>query len=208
MKIYNNKNFVVNWAPIDLSAIYNDTVLTSQLNMPLTFLTPGYTLSNPTSGINSSIYPMPTGNLRYVAFESSVAGVVFRVTGILNDGTLFTETVTCIAAATTYYTGGIYAQINAIVPITVPSDADVQIGYAGGETAEFRADVWNKVNNYSIAITDITGTMTGHINYSIDGFNYFPFVVNVPPMVITPSTFTNPFITENQCSFDIHHCCC
>ncbi len=203
---FNNKNYVVTWPVTSATALYTGSlnVLYRNLSIPLVN---GIPITNPRTGIIAYNYNLPANNLRHLTFNSSTAGVVFQVTGIVSiyptykspttQTSIVTETVTCTSASTTYTSANIYSQVLSIVPTTMPSTiTTLSIGYSTGSTVPFFADVWKNSNNYSVAFTGVT-SQSLNLQYSLDDINYF--AANFPQSTVffvSPSGFGNP-VTDN-----------
>jgi hypothetical protein len=114
---------------------------------------------------------------------------------------IVTETITCTAASTVYTSANLYSQILSIVPTTMATTiTTLSIGYSTGTTMPFFADVWNNVNNYSVAFTNVASQSLS-LNYSLDDTNYFTANITQPPFVVSPTGLVNPITTNGIVSF-------
>jgi hypothetical protein len=135
---FNTKNYVVTWPATSAIALYTGSLNESYLNQSIPLVN-GIPISNPRSGIISYNYNLPSNNLRHITFDSTEAGVVFKVTGIVSiyptyklpaQTSIVTETITCTAASTVYTSANLYSQILSIVPTTMATTiTTLSIGY-------------------------------------------------------------------------------
>lgn len=219
---YNNKNYVVNWVANSATALYDGSLDTDYLDLSIP-LTNGIPISAPRTGVISYNYNLPANNLRYITFNSTTAGAAFEITGIniipathlsapgsFQTSPIVTETVTCTSASTTYRSANFYSKIYSIVPTVMPSDiTTLEIGYGNGSdsgsglTVPYYADVWNKANNYSVAISNLddVSSLSLSLTYSLDNDTYYAANITQPPFVISPAGFTNPMVEDGIVSF-------
>jgi hypothetical protein len=200
---FNTKNYVVTWPATNAAALYTGELNVSYLNDPI-HLVNGIPITTRTGTLVYN-YNLPTSNLRRLTFNSALAGVVFQITGIVHvypsyqvpaATSIVTENITCTNALTTYTTTNLYSKILSIVPTTMSGTISaLSIGYSTGTTVPFYADVWNKANNFSVALTNVA-TQSLTLQYSVDDVNYFSANITQPPFVVSPTGLVNP-ITAN-----------
>ena len=205
---FNTKNFNVVWPATSATSLFNGNLDVAYLNKSIPLIN-GIPITNPRTGILSYNYNLPANNLRHITFSSVVPGVVFQVTGIVStyptynspaQTSIVTENVTCTLTVTSYPTVNIYSKILSIVPITMAASSVVLIGYSTGTTVPFYADVWNNVNNYSVAFTNVV-SQSLTLGYSLDDTNYFSANITQPPFVVSPTGLVNPITVNGIVSF-------
>ena len=120
-------------------------------------------------GTTLNYYTMPDIYNRNLAFLSSqnVPSNTIFIVGLDTNGTVVNETLGAITANTILYSTNYYYKVFNIYCTSIASFI-VSVGLGNkGFSSLYITDIWNKNNNYSISISNVTGTVEITPLYSI-----------------------------------------
>ena len=209
---------VVTWTASNLAYIASPQ--TCVAGFPATLLNTVVN-TNKYTGVTTRYLTLPKNNNRIISITTTLgdlSGVSFTIVGSDVNGNPLSE-VLAGAASGTVYSVNAYNVIRSITP-NVSDSSTFEIGIAGGNTSFYKADIWNKNQNYTIAYSDVTGTVSLTPAYKIKSIETFingvqtintdttdiytiP-IANTSNVVVSPSSITTIPVTAN-CAISIVH---
>lgn len=169
------------------------------------------------TGAQKPSFAMPRGNIRNISISAatgSVNAISFAVVGLDQNGDQRTETI--IGTGGTVQGTVHFSSIISITPAST-SGATVNVGLGiAGYTSLYEADEWNKQNNYTIAYSNVSGTISALPTFTINPIYsmvngvptristpdqnstlYYPLQLNNPNVIATPSSASTAPVTVN-----------